>query len=310
MNTTIDSTVLTSSVPVVVVPVRSEKSLSSTSTIVAPDRVDPEPIEATHETAVPSLRDTVTIWNVPFDRLGITQSVDAIGKLVRSARPSYVITANLNYCMLHARDATVRQITHDADLILADGQPIVWRSLLGHTPLPERVAGSEMIFDLCERAAEEGWRVYLLGGADGVANSCAYRLQEKFPGLVVAGTHCPPFRKLSKQEQAEQLAMIRNAKPDLLLVAFGQPKGEKWIHQNRHSLGPICSIQLGASFDFIAGTATRAPEIYQRTGMEWAYRMFSDPSRLIPRYASNAWFLAKALLGDWQQTVKRWGVSP
>jgi len=104
--------------------------------------------------------------------------------------------------------------------------------------------------------------------------------------------------------------MIRNAKPDLLLVAFGQPKGEKWIHQNRALLGPACCIQLGASFDFIAGTATRAPEIYRRTGMEWAYRMLSDPSRLIPRYASNAWFLAKSLIGDWQHTVKRWGMSP
>lgn len=253
-------------------------------------------------------RETVEIWNIPFDRLDMQQSVEAIGGLVRERRPSHVVTANLNYCMLNDADASIQQITADADLILADGQPIVWRSLLQENPLPERVAGSEMIVHLCQRAAREGWRVYFLGGIDGVAETCARRLEAKFPGLQIAGTECPPFRKPSRQEHAEQLARIRNAKTDLLFVAFGQPKGEKWIHENLGSLGNACCIQLGASFDFIAGTATRAPEIYQRVGMEWAYRMLSDPGRLIPRYASNAWFLAKALLRDWQIQVKRWGM--
>lgn len=252
-------------------------------------------------------RDTVSIWNIPFDRVDMSQSIEAIGRLIERRQPSLVVTANLNYCMLQDQDPEVAKITRDADLILADGQPIVWRSQLEANPLPTRVAGSEMIIHLCERAAKEGWRVYFLGGIEGVADTCAKRLQAQFPGLEIAGTECPPFRKLSEQEHADQLARIRDAGTDLLFVAFGQPKGEKWIHENMDSLGHACCIQLGASFDFIAGTAVRAPKIYQRVGMEWAYRMFSDPKRLIPRYAGNAWFLATALVRDWSNQVKRWG---
>ncbi|MCM2370428.1 WecB/TagA/CpsF family glycosyltransferase [Aporhodopirellula aestuarii] len=255
-------------------------------------------------------RETVEVWDIPFAPLDMAQSIDAIDRLIARGEPSYAITANLNYCMLNSQDEQVRRITADAALILADGQPIVWRSHLKTKALPERVAGSEMIFHLCERAAEKGHRVFFLGGADGVAEACASRLQAMYPGLQVAGAESPPFRKLTDEEHTAQLDRIRDAKTDLLFVAFGQPKGEKWIHANYQQLGVPVSIQLGASFDFIAGTATRAPEVYQRFGMEWAYRMFSDPGRLIPRYASNAWYLSTALVRDWKCQVGRWGMLP
>lgn len=260
-----------------------------------------------HETTRP--RDTVEIWGIPFDRLTMAQSVDAIDRLIQRRIPSFVVTANLNYCMLHDRDEHVRRISSEADLILADGQPIVWRSRIESTRLPVRVAGSEMIRHLCSRAAEKGHRVFFLGGAQGVAETCAARLKKMYPDLQVAGTLCPPFRPLSELEHTALLQRIGEAEPDLLLVAFGQPKGEKWIHENYRTLGVPVSIQLGASFDFIAGTATRAPEIYQRFGVEWAYRMMSDPKRLVPRYAANAWFLGKALIRDWQRQVARWGMG-
>lgn len=291
MNTTSDFSTTTAS-PVVIVP-----------------RSPSAPLPAENQAVSADLsRDTVSIWDVPFDRVDMGQSIEAIGELIGRRKPSLVVTANLNYCMLHGRDPAVAEITRNADLILADGQPIVWRSQLEPNPLPTRVAGSEMIIHLCERAAQEGWRVYFLGGIEGVADTCAERLQAQFPSLQIAGTECPPFRKPTDQEHSEQLARIRDAGTDLLFVAFGQPKGEKWIHENLDSLGHACCIQLGASFDFIAGTAVRAPEIYQRVGMEWAYRMLSDPKRLIPRYSANAWFLAKALVLDWKSQVKQWGM--
>ncbi|SMP58917.1 hypothetical protein/N-acetylglucosaminyldiphosphoundecaprenol N-acetyl-beta-D-mannosaminyltransferase [Neorhodopirellula lusitana] len=321
-NSTYSSTTPASSV-VVVNPNKAAgtsagQPANSAGPIDSGSRVGAPPVSATPVTypgsspgspvAVQRERDTEVVWNVPFDRLDMSQSIDAIGELVAQDRPSYVVTANLNYCMLHDQDESVREITRAADLVLADGQPIVWRSQLDGNPLPERVAGSEMIIHLCERAAKEGWRVYFLGGAEGVAETCATRLQADFPGLQVAGTECPPFRQLTDQEHAEQLARIRYSETDLLFVAFGQPKGEKWIHENLSSLGNACCIQLGASFDFIAGTAVRAPEAYQKFGMEWAYRMARDPKRLVPRYAGNGWFLAKALLRDWQRQVKSWGM--
>lgn len=238
------------------------------------------------------------VWNVPFDRLTMNETVDHIEALIGRGKPSYVITANLNYAMLHHRDEQMRTVTADADLILADGQPIVWRSRLGDRPLPERVAGSELIHHLAQRSSEQGWSIYFLGGAPSVGEACARKLAETYPGMQIAGIESPPFRELSEDERAEQAERIRRSGASLLLVAFGQPKGERWIHENYQRLGVPVSIQLGASFDFVAGTAKRAPRMWQRFGAEWAYRMMSDPRRLIPRYAANAKFLVEALIED------------
>lgn len=248
------------------------------------------------------------IWDVPFDHLSLTESVDAIDHLIESGEPQYVITANLNYVMLHHRQEDIPSITRDAALILADGQPIVWRSRASSDPLPERVAGSEMIYHLADRARQKGWGIYFLGGEPGVAATCAENLVQLYPGLKIAGVESPPFRQLSPEEQAAQDQRIESSGAKLLLVAFGQPKGERWIHQNYQRLGVPVSIQLGASFDFIAGTAKRAPVFWQKTGLEWAYRMLCDPKRLVPRYWSNATFLAGRLIGDWKDTVVRWGM--
>jgi N-acetylglucosaminyldiphosphoundecaprenol N-acetyl-beta-D-mannosaminyltransferase len=135
-----------------------------------------------------------------------------------------------------------------------------------------------------------------LGAAPGVALAAAESLKERFPALKIAGTYSPPFKQLNAAEHADMVARIHAAKPDILLVAFGQPKGECWIYDNLQELNVPLSIQLGASFDFLAGTAQRAPKIWQRFACEWLYRALSDPMRLIPRYASNAWFLARKLL--------------
>ncbi len=248
------------------------------------------------------------VWGVPFDHVTLDEAVDTIDAMVRRGDPSFVVTANLNYAMLNHRRDEVRAITEDADLILADGQPIVWRSRLSDRPLPERVAGSEMIYRLAQLAAEKGWGIYFLGGEPGVASTCAERLVKQYPGLRIAGVESPPFRKLTDEEQTAQDNRIEQSGAQILLVAFGQPKGEVWIHENYRRLGVPVSIQLGASFDFIAGTAKRAPLVWQRFGIEWAYRMFSDPKRLVPRYAANASFLVAALIEDWRQQVIRWGM--
>ncbi len=268
-----------------------------------PTQVEPSPRHV-----VPSVERTV-VWNLPFDRLTMEGAVDQIEHLIRRGEPSYVITANLNYAMLHHRQAELKRVSEDAALILADGQPIVWRSKLGKKPLPERVAGSEMIYHLAQRASEQGWSIYFLGGQPAVAASCAERLAQLYPGLRIAGVESPPFRQLSDEEKAAQIERIQNSGASLLLVAFGQPKGECWIHQHYKQLGVAVSIQLGASFDFIAGTAKRAPVFWQRLGAEWAYRMFSDPRRLIPRYAANGMFLCEALIDDWKRKVTSWGMG-
>ncbi|MGI9473780.1 MAG: WecB/TagA/CpsF family glycosyltransferase [Rubripirellula sp.] len=249
------------------------------------------------------------VWGVPFDHVTLSEARQRIGEMIRFAQPGYVITANLNYVMLHADRPEMQKVTEDADLILADGQPIVWRSRLSKQALPERVAGSELIYELADLSSQNGWGIYFLGGKPGVAATCAERLSEQYPGLVVAGVESPPFRPLSAEEQQQQDERIQCSGAKILLVAFGQPKGEQWIHQHYQRLGIPVSIQLGASFDFVAGTAKRAPAVWQRLGLEWAYRMLSDPRRLVPRYACNAAFLMRALIEDWKRVVTGWGMG-
>jgi N-acetylglucosaminyldiphosphoundecaprenol N-acetyl-beta-D-mannosaminyltransferase len=234
---------------------------------------------------------TATVWDLPFLCLSTAQSVDWIEALVDARAPQYVITANLHWVMLSHQLSDLSLVNARAAGLLADGQPIVWRSRLGKVALPERVAGSELIYLLAERGAARGWRFYFLGGEPSVAQECAVRLATMYPGMEIAGVESPPFRKLTAIEQGEQLARIRAAAPDILFVAFGQPKGERWIHQHFEQLGvPVC-MQVGASFDFVAGVAKRAPRLFQVLGLEWFYRMMHDPKRLLPRYAANIKFL-------------------
>ena len=247
---------------------------------------------------------TSVVWGLPLDCVAMEQAVTAIQEMIEERTPRYVITANLNYAMLLDQDESMQKITDDASMILADGQPLVWRSYFSKQDrLPERVAGSELIYRLAERGAAKKWRIYFIGAEPGVAQRCADRLANRYPGLQIAGVQSPPYRALTDAELQQQRQAIIDSRADILLVAFGQPKGERWIHEHYQSLGVPVSIQLGASFDFVAGTAKRAPKIWQRLGMEWAHRMFSDPGRLVPRYASNAKFLFVSLLRDWRDIV-------
>ena len=241
---------------------------------------------------------TIRVWGLPMAPLSRVEAAQAVDSLIADGRPSYFITANAHYAMISHDDPSMRSINENAAFLLADGAPLVWASKWRKAPLPERVAGSDLIFDLCEQAASRGHRVFFLGGPPGVAEQAARRLEELYPGLIVAGISCPPFRPLTDLEKAEQVAEIRDSRADLLFVAFGQPKGERWIQEHLDTLGvPVC-VQVGASLDFVAGRVRRAPRWVQKIGMEWAWRIGTDPFRLGPRYARNAAFLLRMALID------------
>jgi N-acetylglucosaminyldiphosphoundecaprenol N-acetyl-beta-D-mannosaminyltransferase len=193
--------------------------------------------------------------------------------------------------MLTAERPELRGLNDRAAFLLADGAPMVWASRRGPVPIPERVAGSDLVYDLCEHAARLGRRLYLLGGAEGVAEEAARRLRALYPGLVIAGTACPPPGSLSGEGCRRLIAEVREARPDLLMVALGQPKGELWLDEHLEELGVPVSVQVGATLDFVAGRVRRAPRLIQKIGMEWAFRIYTDPARLGPRYAKNALFL-------------------
>ncbi len=249
------------------------------------------------------LPETVPVWGTDFARVNMAEVVDIANQIIMRGQPSYFVTANLNYLMLAERNPCLRTVNRDAAAVLADGYPIVMRSRCGVDPLPERVAGADLIVELARLSATQGHRIYFLGAAPGVADAAATELRRQFPNVQISGCYSPPFRPLSDEENQAMLKNIRYAKTDILLVAFGQPKGELWIHENYQKLGVPLSIQLGASFDFLAGTAQRAPQIVQQLGAEWLYRSILEPRRLAPRYAKNILFLARALMYDVKQLL-------
>jgi N-acetylglucosaminyldiphosphoundecaprenol N-acetyl-beta-D-mannosaminyltransferase len=238
------------------------------------------------------------VWGIDFHSVTMEQTLRLIDDIILVRKPTYAVTANLNYAMLCHRSSRLREFTQRSGLVLCDGMPILWRSRWNKVKLPERVAGADLIYRLAERSQQRGHRIYLYGAAEGVAEKTAAKLQRLYPGCKIVGHMCPPFRNLSEAESRAQIDSIRQTAPDILLIALGQPKGEFWIEDHLQQLQvPLC-IQLGASFDFVAGTAKRAPKIFQRIGLEWLYRALSDPKRLVPRYAQNALFLFKSVQAD------------
>jgi N-acetylglucosaminyldiphosphoundecaprenol N-acetyl-beta-D-mannosaminyltransferase len=247
------------------------------------------------------MRDPFRVWDLPLAPVTRSEAVAWVADLVRARQPSYFITASTHYAMLTSQVPALRAVNERAAFLVADGKPLVWASRLLGTPLPERVAGSDLIFDLCELSAREGFRVFFLGASPGVAQEAARRLEERYPGLIVAGIECPPFREPSQEEHLNLLSSIRARSPDILFLAYGQPKGELWLAENLEALGIPVSVQIGASLDFASGRVRRAPRLLQRTGMEWAYRLSLEPRRLSGRYARNAMFIATRVSRDLAQ---------
>ena len=188
---------------------------------------------------------------------------------------------------------------------MADGAPLVWASRWKRLPLPERVAGSDLIFAVSAQAAKKGHRLYFLGGAEGVAAQAVAWLCEQFPGLQVVGCESPPFRELTVDEQDALAARIRAARPDILFASFTQPNGERWLAANCDSLGVPVSANIGAAIDFAAGRIRRAPRWMQNSGLEWAFRLGTEPRRLFGRYVRNAWFIARMVARDIRQATGR-----
>jgi N-acetylglucosaminyldiphosphoundecaprenol N-acetyl-beta-D-mannosaminyltransferase len=253
-------------------------------------------VEASEGSVV--MHSPVWVWGLPLSRATKEEAVDRVARMVRERRPSYFITANTHYAMLSSREPRLQAFNHGATFIVADGAPLVWASKLVGMPLPERVAGSDMIFDLCEMSAREGFRVFLLGAPPGVAENAAAKLVERYPGLLIAGIECPPYRDLTPEENSTLINRVRASKPDLLFLAFSQPKGEFWLSENLEALGVPVTVQIGASFDFVSGRVQRAPRRLQKLGLEWAFRTWLEPRRLVPRYTRNALFMFRMVGRD------------
>ncbi len=217
-----------------------------------------------------------------IDSVTLNEALAEIERLVEARDGGCVFTPNVDHVVMAETNGPFRQAYQTASLCLVDGQPLVWVSRLLGVPLPERVAGSDLVVPLMQRAAGRNWRVYLLGAAPGVADAAATQLQARY-GVRIAGVHAPPISLVPEQDEPTVLARLRAAKPDLALIALGAPKQEIWIHRNAKALHPTVAIGVGASLDFIAGRVRRCPRWMAAAGLEWLFRMTQQP-RLISRY--------------------------
>lgn len=241
---------------------------------------------------------TIELMGLRLHALTEAQCVHRLFDAMEQGRGGFVVTPNLDHLRRHTRSAEFRALCAEADLSVADGMPLVWASRLQRTPLPERVAGSNLITSLSAEAARRGRRVYLLGGDLGTAAAAARVLCERFPGLAIAGTDCPG---LGFEQDPDELSgvgdAIRAARPDLVLVALGSPKQEVVIGALRSQLPAAWWIGVGISFSFVAGAVHRAPQWMQRLGIEWVHRLVQEPRRLARRYLVDGLPFALRLLG-------------
>jgi exopolysaccharide biosynthesis WecB/TagA/CpsF family protein len=244
----------------------------------------------------------VIILGVPFDPMTIDGAVDRIESMVAGGGARCVVTPNVDFLVKARRDAGLHRILAESDLVLCDGTPLVWASRWLGDPLPCRVAGSDLMPALLRRAADRGWRIFLLGGGPGVASEAARRIALAHPSLREIAHYSPPHRPLHEMENAEIMARVRAAKPDVMLVCFGCPKQEMWMSQHRDALGVPVMIGAGGTIDFLAGRMARAPLWMRRSGTEWLFRLLQEPRRLGRRYADDLLSFLPAILAQrWRQ---------
>lgn len=244
-------------------------------------------------------RQPIAILGVPFDNITAAEAVELIDRMVASGRPHYLATANVDFLVQALEDVELHRILFDAHLVLCDGTPLVWASHLLGNPLPQRVAGSDVVPLLLRIAAKKSYRVFFLGAAPDVVAQAVRNLERQYPDLIIAGYYSPPFKPLLEMDHDEIKRRIAEAKPDLLFVGFGCPKQEKWIAMHYQSLGVPVSVGIGGTIDFLAGRLKRAPIWMQRTGTEWIYRMMQEPRRLFRRYAKDLWMFGWNILRQW-----------
>jgi len=231
------------------------------------------------------------IADVPIDAVDMLTAISRVRSAIGGGKLMQVSTINLDFLVRAQRDAEVMSIFRRSDLNLADGAPVVWLGRLLGVEMPGRVAGADFVPGVIRELAQSGARLFLLGGENGVASAAASRLMESYPGIAIAGTYEPARASVLDMDNAEILARIAESKADVLLVALGHPKQERWIDMHRDHLPVSVAIGVGCVFDLIAGRTQRAPGWMQAAGLEWFYRLTQEPRRLFARYLTDAAWL-------------------
>jgi N-acetylglucosaminyldiphosphoundecaprenol N-acetyl-beta-D-mannosaminyltransferase len=231
----------------------------------------------------------IKFLNIYIDNVTMQEAIEKIKQLVKKQGCSYVVTPNLDHIVMLEKDKEFVDVYANADLILADGKPLIWISKYLKKPIKEKISGSDLFPYMCVMCAQNGYSIFILGAAEGIAKKAADNLCDRFPGLKIVGTYSPPFGFEKDKEELKKIErMIKVSKPDILAVSLGSPKGEKFIYKHLEQYDISLGISIGATIDFEAGNVKRAPKWVADNGFEWLFRISQDPKRLFKRYLNDA----------------------
>lgn len=225
------------------------------------------------------------LLNTYVNNLDMDETLTAIEGFIEEKKNAYVVAINVDVVVRIEKDPYLKEITDSADMVLVDGKPLVWISKIYKRPVKAKISGSDMVPLLCEVASKKGYKIFILGGMEGVADQAKAKLEEKLPGIQIVGTYAPPLGFEEDAEEIERInRRIRDAGPDILLGCLGCPKQEKFIYENREKYNAPVSVCAGATVDFLAGNVNRAPKWMSEHGLEWFYRFLQEPKRMFRRY--------------------------
>jgi N-acetylglucosaminyldiphosphoundecaprenol N-acetyl-beta-D-mannosaminyltransferase len=232
----------------------------------------------------PEPNERMRLMGAPIDVVTEAVAVRAIIEAAERGEGHWTVTANLDHIRRYHTESDQRRLIDEADLVVADGMPLIWASRLAGEPLPERVSGSSMVWSICQAARSHGQSLFLLGGDLGVAELAADVFRETYPGLDIAGTACPPMGFESNEREIARIRrLVAEASPDIVFVALGFPKQDSLIRLLRSSLPRSSFLGVGISLSYVTGELSRPPTWICQLGLEWAYRLWQEPTRRLAR---------------------------
>lgn len=242
------------------------------------------------------IKKPVKILGVPVHPLTMNESVAVLEEKLQKKEQAFVVTANAEIIMMCQQDKEYNNIVSEqADLVLPDGAGAVWAGRYLGNEVPERIAGFDLYNQLLKLSADKGYKAYFFGGAPGVAEAAKNKAEELYPGVQIVGCRNGYF---TEAEEENIIKEINDAAPDMLFVALGAPKQEKWLVKYRNQLKPRVLMGIGGSFDVLAGKMERAPKWMQEASLEWAFRLYKQPSRFmrmlaLPKFVLKVIFCKK-----------------
>jgi len=249
----------------------------------------------------------VNVLGVEVSAINMPRAIETIGTWIERRQPNYVCVTPAHGVMDARDDPDLLAIFNKSGLTTPDGMSIVWLLKLRGRRDVAQVCGRDLMMAVCEASVARGWRHFLYGGVEGVAKDLAANLVRRFPGLSIVGTYSPPFRALTPEEDAEVVDLIQRSGADIVWVGISTPKQERFMAAHVGGIGAPVLMGVGAAFDFLSGRRAYAPRWIQRSGIEWLFRLATEPRRLWRRYARYPWFALLVLEQLARETMPRRG---